>query len=126
MRDVFRNTRSRSATSAIADRVVKPREIGTHASSRRGEKDDICARGQTLAARTYAAELKPFMRTHYVHAGAGHYGVFSGSRWRSTSTDVRDMIQSFSDDLRVVIRRRPNSRGDEAKRAMNPPAAAPR
>ena len=27
--------------------------------------------------------LKPYLRTHYVQAGVGHYGVFSGWRWNN-------------------------------------------
>jgi poly(3-hydroxybutyrate) depolymerase len=47
-----------------------------------GERDDICAPGQTLAAQDLCSKLKPYMRTHAVQAGAGHYGVFSGRRWQ--------------------------------------------
>jgi poly(3-hydroxybutyrate) depolymerase len=46
-----------------------------------GERDDICALGQTLAAHDLCTGLRPYLRTHYVQAGAGHYGVFSGKRW---------------------------------------------
>jgi poly(3-hydroxybutyrate) depolymerase len=46
-----------------------------------GEKDDICSLGQTLAAQDLCSGLRQFMRTHYIQAGAGHYGVFSGRRW---------------------------------------------
>jgi poly(3-hydroxybutyrate) depolymerase len=48
-----------------------------------GEKDDICAIGQTLAAHDLCTGLRPYMRTHYVQAGVGHYGVFSGKRWQN-------------------------------------------
>jgi len=48
-----------------------------------GEKDDICSLGQTLAAHDLCSGLKPYMRTHYIEAGAGHYGVFSGKRWNN-------------------------------------------
>ncbi len=48
-----------------------------------GEKDDICAIGQTLAAHDLCTSLRPYMRTHYVQAGVGHYGVFSGKRWQN-------------------------------------------
>jgi poly(3-hydroxybutyrate) depolymerase len=48
-----------------------------------GERDDICAPGQTLAAQDLCARLRPYMRTHYVQAGVGHYGVFSGRRWQN-------------------------------------------
>ena len=47
-----------------------------------GERDDICAPGQTLAAQDLCSKLKPYMRTHAVQAGVGHYGVFSGRRWQ--------------------------------------------
>jgi polyhydroxyalkanoate depolymerase len=48
-----------------------------------GEKDDICAIGQTVAAHDLCAGLKPFLKRHHLQAGAGHYGVFSGRRWES-------------------------------------------
>ena len=48
-----------------------------------GERDDICATGQTLAAQDLCSSLRPYLRTHYVQAGAGHYGVFSGKRWQN-------------------------------------------
>jgi len=48
-----------------------------------GEKDDICSLGQTLAAHDLCTGLKQYMRTHYIQAGAGHYGVFSGRRWNN-------------------------------------------
>jgi len=46
-----------------------------------GERDDICSLGQTLAAHDVCTGLRPYLKTHYVQAGAGHYGVFSGKRW---------------------------------------------
>ncbi len=48
-----------------------------------GEKDDICSIGQTLAAQDLCKSLRPYMRTHYVQPGVGHYGVFSGRRWQN-------------------------------------------
>jgi polyhydroxyalkanoate depolymerase len=47
-----------------------------------GERDDICAPGQTLAAQDLCTRVRPYMRTHTVQAGVGHYGVFSGRRWQ--------------------------------------------
>jgi poly(3-hydroxybutyrate) depolymerase len=64
------------------DRVVKPAAIRrTALLTVEGERDDICAVGQTLAAQELCTGLRPYMRTHYVQAGVGHYGVFSGKRW---------------------------------------------
>ncbi len=47
-----------------------------------GEKDDICAIGQTVAAHDLCTGLRPYMKRHHMQAGVGHYGVFSGKRWR--------------------------------------------
>ena len=58
-----------------------------------GERDDICAIGQTLAAQDLASSLRPYLRTHYVQANVGHYGVFSGKRWQNHIYPVvRDVI----------------------------------
>ena len=58
-----------------------------------GERDDICAIGQTLAAQDLASSLRPYMRTHYVQPNVGHYGVFSGKRWQTSIYPlVRDVI----------------------------------
>ena len=58
-----------------------------------GERDDICAIGQTLAAQDLASSLRPYLRTHYVQSNVGHYGVFSGKRWQNQIYPiVRDVI----------------------------------
>jgi polyhydroxyalkanoate depolymerase len=58
-----------------------------------GERDDICAPGQTLAAHDLCTRVRPYMRTHTVQAGVGHYGVFSGRRWQQHIYPmVRDVI----------------------------------
>ena len=46
-----------------------------------GEKDDICAIGQTVAAHDLCSGLRPYLKRHHMQAGVGHYGVFSGKRW---------------------------------------------
>ncbi|SKA34335.1 polyhydroxyalkanoate depolymerase, intracellular [Enhydrobacter aerosaccus] len=48
-----------------------------------GERDDICAIGQTVAAHDLCASLRPYRKKHYMQAGVGHYGVFAGKRWAS-------------------------------------------
>ena len=56
-----------------------------------GEKDDICSVGQTVAAHDLTPGIKPFKKMHYVQAGVGHYGVFSGTRWQ---TQIYPMVRS--------------------------------
>jgi len=46
-----------------------------------GERDDICAVGQTAAAHELCSGLRPYLKRHHMQAGVGHYGVFSGNRW---------------------------------------------
>jgi polyhydroxyalkanoate depolymerase len=60
-----------------------------------GERDDICAIGQTLAAQDLCTGLPPYMKRHYVQTGVGHYGVFSGRRWNNEIYPiVRDVVHS--------------------------------
>lgn len=60
-----------------------------------GERDDICAVGQTLAAQDLCTSIRPYMKTHHVQTGVGHYGVFSGRRWnQQIYPRVRDMIHA--------------------------------
>jgi polyhydroxyalkanoate depolymerase len=60
-----------------------------------GERDDICAVGQTMAAHDLCSSLRPFRKRHHLQAGVGHYGVFSGRKWEGqTYPLVRNFIQA--------------------------------
>jgi poly(3-hydroxybutyrate) depolymerase len=62
---------------------VRPQDIKTTALlSVEGELDDISGSGQTAAAHDLCSGIPENMRTHYEVKGAGHYGIFSGRRWR--------------------------------------------
>lgn len=76
-------------------RTVTPRAIKkTFLLTVEGEKDDICAVGQTLAAQDLCSGLRPYMKSHHLQAGVGHYGVFNGKRWDNQIYPVvRDHIQ---------------------------------
>jgi poly(3-hydroxybutyrate) depolymerase len=59
-----------------------------------GERDDICAIGQTMAALDLCTGLRISQKRHHLQTGVGHYGVFSGSRWaREIYPRVREMIE---------------------------------
>jgi poly(3-hydroxybutyrate) depolymerase len=63
---------------------VEPRAIKrTMLLTVEGEKDDICAVGQTAAAHDLCSGLRPYRKRHHMQAGVGHYGVFSGKRWEN-------------------------------------------
>ncbi len=75
---------------------IEPRAIRkTFLLTVEGEKDDICAVGQTLAAQDLCSGLRPYMKTHHLQAGVGHYGVFNGRRWETQVYPVlRNHIQA--------------------------------
>jgi poly(3-hydroxybutyrate) depolymerase len=57
-----------------------------------GEKDDISGLGQTYAAHKLCTGLPGTMREHHTQPGAGHYGVFHGSRFRA---EIAPKIRHF-------------------------------
>ncbi|WP_077002997.1 polyhydroxyalkanoate depolymerase [Variovorax sp. KK3] len=66
----------------VGDRKVDPRAIRrTALLTVEGERDDICAIGQTVAAQDLCTSVRPYLKVHHLQAGVGHYGVFSGSKW---------------------------------------------
>jgi polyhydroxyalkanoate depolymerase len=74
-------------------RPVEPRLIRrTALLTVEGEKDDICAIGQTLAAHDMCSGLRPYMKEHHMQPGAGHYGVFNGRRW---DNQIYPRVRSF-------------------------------
>ena len=61
-----------------------------------GERDDICAIGQTVAALDLCSGVKPAFKRNHLQTGVGHYGVFNGKRWRGEIYPlVREMIEAM-------------------------------
>jgi polyhydroxyalkanoate depolymerase len=77
-------------------RLIEPQLIRrTALLTVEGEKDDICAVGQTLAAQDMCSGIRPYMKEHHMQPGVGHYGVFSGRRWDSQIyPHLREFIHS--------------------------------
>ena len=48
-----------------------------------GERDDICAVGQTVAAHRLCRNLAAAKQAHHMQPRVGHYGVFHGRRWQN-------------------------------------------
>ncbi|MBX3655339.1 MAG: polyhydroxyalkanoate depolymerase [Ramlibacter sp.] len=60
-----------------------------------GERDDICSVGQTVAAQDLCTGIRPYMKTHHIQVGVGHYGVFSGRKWnQQIYPRVREVIHA--------------------------------
>ncbi|HEY8605049.1 polyhydroxyalkanoate depolymerase [Tsuneonella suprasediminis] len=57
-----------------------------------GERDDISGIGQTKAALDLATGLAKSKKQYLLAEGAGHYGIFNGSRWR---TKIAPVVEEF-------------------------------
>jgi poly(3-hydroxybutyrate) depolymerase len=57
-----------------------------------GANDDICGIGQTEAAHEVCRSIPKSKRKHHLQEGAGHYGIFSGSKFRKF---IRPLITEF-------------------------------
>jgi poly(3-hydroxybutyrate) depolymerase len=78
----------RVAPSAIRDTALMTIE---------GELDDISGEGQTQAAHKLCTSVAERDREHLTVKGAGHYGIFSGRRWREqVYPQVRDFIAAHA------------------------------
>jgi poly(3-hydroxybutyrate) depolymerase len=61
-----------------------------------GENDDISGIGQTQAAHDICANIPEAMRRDYIQPGVGHYGVFSGRRFRiEIYPRMREFMRAF-------------------------------
>ena len=73
--------------------LVRPQDIKTTALfTVEGELDDISGSGQTEAAHDLCSGIDKTEHHHLEAKGAGHYGIFSGKRWREI---VYPAVKSF-------------------------------
>lgn len=80
------------STEGVTERV-RPQDIhGVSLLTVEGELDDISGSGQTEAAHGLCTGIAAANRRHYEVPGAGHYGIFSGRRWREL---VYPEVQAF-------------------------------
>ena len=94
MRRIFQEHHLPLGTFAFRGRRVDPGAIRkTALLTVEGGRDDICGLGQTRAAIDLCSGLKKTQKAEHVEADAGHYGVFSGTRWsENIHPRVRDWI----------------------------------
>ncbi len=95
---VFQRTLLAKGELTYRGRKVNPGAIRhTALLTVEGEKDDVCAVGQTAAAHTLCTGLRPHLKRHHLQPGVGHYGVFSGSKWeKQVYPQVRNMILAMN------------------------------
>lgn len=91
---VFQDYSLVNGTWEVNGQLVRPQDIKTTALlTIEGELDDISGAGQTRAAHDLCSGIPADRRFHYDVIGAGHYGIFSGRRWREHCyPQVRDFI----------------------------------
>ncbi|BCF91992.1 polyhydroxyalkanoate depolymerase [Paraburkholderia largidicola] len=105
----------------VRGRRVEPSKIRrTALFTVEGERDDICAVGQTLAAQDLCEKLRPYLKTHHVQTGVGHYGVFNGQRWeRQIYPRIRAVIHD-NEPRAVPV----STRGAQSSLTLAPAAAS--
>ena len=83
IKTVFQEHRLPNGTWEVGGQLVRPQDIKTVALlTVEGELDDISGAGQTQAAHELCSSIPADKQEDYVVPGAGHYGIFSGRRWR--------------------------------------------
>ncbi|HET9976939.1 MAG TPA: polyhydroxyalkanoate depolymerase [Burkholderiaceae bacterium] len=94
---VFQDFALVNGTWQVGDELVRPQDIKTSALlTIEGELDDISGAGQTKAAHGLCTGIPSTRQFHYDAMGAGHYGIFSGRRWREqVYPQVRGFIAKY-------------------------------
>jgi poly(3-hydroxybutyrate) depolymerase len=83
IKTVFQDFDLPRGTWKVGGQLVRPQDITMVALfTVEGELDDISGAGQTQAAHDLCSNIPAAMQQDFVAPGAGHYGIFSGRRWR--------------------------------------------
>jgi poly(3-hydroxybutyrate) depolymerase len=115
IKTVFQDFALVKGTWDVGGRLVRPQDITTTALlTIEGELDDISGAGQTRAAHDLCTGIPKSRQFHYDVIGAGHYGIFSGRRWREkVYPTVRDFIAGHQ-SARAAAGARRRARGTGA------------
>lgn len=97
IKTVFQDFALVNGTWDVRGERVRPQDIRqTALLTVEGELDDISGAGQTKAAHELCSGIDGKHQRHYDAIGAGHYGIFSGRRWREKVYPViRDFIAQY-------------------------------
>ena len=98
IKTVFQEFRLPKGTWEVGGKLVRPQDIKNVALlTIEGELDDISGAGQTQAAHDLCSSIPENMKRDYIAPKAGHYGIFSGRRWRETiCPKIGEFIREFS------------------------------
>jgi poly(3-hydroxybutyrate) depolymerase len=105
IKTVFQDFALVNGTWVVNGEPVRPQDIRkTALLTVEGELDDISGAGQTEAAHELCSGIPPEDSLHYTAEGAGHYGIFSGRRWRElVYPTVRDFIARHDPVARAAL-----------------------
>ncbi|MDY0747528.1 polyhydroxyalkanoate depolymerase [Paucibacter sp. R3-3] len=97
IKTVFQDFALVNGTWEVDGQLVRPQDIhDTALLTIEGELDDISGAGQTRAAHDLCSGIAARNQAHYDVEGAGHYGIFSGRRWRDkVYPEVRAFIAKY-------------------------------
>ncbi len=95
---VFQEFRLPCGTWEVDGQLVRPQDINNVALfTIEGELDDISGPGQTQAAHDLCNNIPSSMKQHFMAPHCGHYGIFSGRRWREIIYPrVENFIKTYS------------------------------
>jgi poly(3-hydroxybutyrate) depolymerase len=98
IRTVFKEFRLARGTWRVRGELVRPQAIRrTALLTIEGEFDDISGNGQTEAAQGLCTGIPTGKREHLLVPKVGHYGIFSGRRWReSISQRIGEFVRKHS------------------------------
>jgi poly(3-hydroxybutyrate) depolymerase len=96
--EVFQTHTLPKGEMMCGDKLVKPQDITkTAVLCIEGEKDDISGVGQTKSAITLCKNLPKTKSKYYMQKGAGHYGIFNGSKFRAQIVPlISDFLQKHA------------------------------
>jgi len=98
IRTVFQEHSLPLGTWVVGEKRVAPEDITNVALfTIEGELDDISGSGQTRAAHDLCSSIPADMKQHLTAEQCGHYGIFSGRRWREiVYPQIHDFIRHYS------------------------------
>jgi poly(3-hydroxybutyrate) depolymerase len=129
IKTVFQDFALPLGTWKVGGQLVRPQDIKTTALlTVEGELDDISGSGQTRAAHGLCKSIPENRKLHYELQGAGHYGIFSGRRWRefvfpTISEFIRKNAVKTSPATKTVAKKTSVKKTTQKKSVARPSAA---
>ncbi len=114
---IFKNCEIANNEFVVNGRKVDIGKITTVAvKTVEGDKDDITAPGQCIAALELCTGLDASKKASHVEPGAGHYGIFAGKSWRN---NIRPLVLDFIDANSGKPKTKPKAKAARKPTASN-------